>query len=152
MKKLNNLIVWLFVFSGTFILFSSLSLLKTNVTAKQPTVKIGEQVFKVEIMDSPIKWQQGLSGRKSICMDCGMLFVFPDKQIREFWMKDMNFSLDIIWITDNRVVGVERAVPAPTKTELPVVVKSPEAVNFVLEINQNKAEKISSGDSFVLIE
>ena len=64
-------------------------------------VKIGGQSIKVEIALTAEEQTKGLSGRSGLKENEGMLFVFaqPDKYF--FWMKDMNFAIDIIWIGEN---------------------------------------------------
>jgi uncharacterized membrane protein (UPF0127 family) len=42
-----------------------------------------------------------------------MLFVYPDRAPRTYWMKGMRFPIDIVWIDAGRVRGVERNVPVP---------------------------------------
>ena len=48
--------------------------------------------------------EQGLSGRLSLSPDTGMLFVFNEPSKPLFWMKDMNFPIDMIWITPDMKV------------------------------------------------
>lgn len=54
--------------------------------------------------------QKGLSGRSALAPDHGMLFIFPSAGNYGFWMKDMQFSIDIVWLRDGRVLGWENAV------------------------------------------
>ncbi|MCX6751552.1 MAG: DUF192 domain-containing protein, partial [Candidatus Nomurabacteria bacterium] len=57
----------------------------------------------------PEAQEKGLSGRKSLNEDQGMLFVFYKSEIYPFWMKDMNFAIDIIWIDEDfRVVFIKK--------------------------------------------
>jgi uncharacterized membrane protein (UPF0127 family) len=42
--------------------------------------------------------------RQSLPQDQGMLFVFDDQKIRAFWMKNMQFSLDIIWMNADKKI------------------------------------------------
>lgn len=68
----------------------------------------------VEVMDTPEKITQGLSGRATLAPADGMLFLLPARQQPSFWMKDMKFGLDLIWIDNGRIVEVTRGVPPPT--------------------------------------
>jgi hypothetical protein len=75
-----------------------------NVKPNTPTniyVEIDGQSVKVDLAITPKEQAQGLSGRKSLPADQGMLFIFnkPGKYL--FWMKDMNFPIDMIWITED---------------------------------------------------
>src|SRR3989344_8940875 len=64
----------------------------------QPKIKIGQKTIFIEIADTQEKQKKGLSGRDNLPEDSGMLFVFKEEGHHQFWMKDMNFSIDIIWI------------------------------------------------------
>ena len=73
-----------------------------------------ETTYRVDVAASPGERQQGLSGRESMNQDTGMLFVFDEELPLNFWMKDMHFPLDIIWIDGRcRLVGVSAEVPTP---------------------------------------
>src|SRR3989344_9082121 len=62
----------------------------------------GEKInLLVEVADSEVERAQGLSGRKVLAEQTGILFVFPTAEQHAFWMKDMNFALDIIWLDKN---------------------------------------------------
>ena len=93
------------------------------------------------------EWVRGLSDVKILDKDSGMLFVFPTKEVRTFWMKDMNFPLDIIWITDNKIIGIEKNLQPEGSHPLRSY-QSPSAVNYVLEVNAGfcEKEKIKIGD------
>jgi len=77
-------------------------------------VTIGKAIVQVEIASTPAQRAQGLSGRATICgaplrQGCGeaqkgMLFVFQKPTRDGFWMKDMHFALDIIWVDSGGVI------------------------------------------------
>ncbi|HAH06336.1 MAG TPA: hypothetical protein DCM05_07375 [Elusimicrobia bacterium] len=80
-----------------------------------PTTKLrlpdGEVLF-VEVADTPENREIGLMHRKSLPKEYGMLFVFPQEQGLQFWMKNTFVDLDMVWITrDKKVSGVHRDVP-----------------------------------------
>jgi uncharacterized protein len=70
----------------------------------------------VEIARTPAAIQRGLMYREHLPLDHGMLFIFPDEEIRTFWMKNTLIPLDMIFVSaDRTVVGiVERAEPRTT--------------------------------------
>jgi len=73
------------------------------------SVKINEAVLKVEVASSNTERAKGLSGRESLSADTGMLFLFNNSGKYSFWMKDMNFPIDIIWIDENsKIVFIEK--------------------------------------------
>ena len=88
---------------------------------------------------TPEERNQGLSGRESLPEFTGMLFVFEGDQHLSFWMVDMNFPLDMVWIDSScTVVDVTLDAPTPSpdeaRADLPRFRPSSPA-RFVLEIN-----------------
>src|SRR3989344_6207881 len=61
-------------------------------------VRRAGQDIKVEIADEAEEQIEGLSGREGLGENEGMLFVFENPGRYSFWMKDMNFPIDIIWL------------------------------------------------------
>ncbi len=93
---------------------------------------VGSLRYAVTLAMNPVEWEKGLSGRPALPLDEGMLFLFPSASVRAFWMKDMNFPIDIIWIDKGwRVVGVEAHA---TPDSYPKTFTSPSPVARVLEI------------------
>lgn len=117
-------------------------------------IKIGETELLVEAVKSPDTLSKGLGERDSIGSD-GMLFVLPEYRVARFWMKGMRFDLDVVWIRDNLVVGVEENVPAPkmASDELPTISSSTE-INYVLELDAGKVAEfnIKPGDSVSILQ
>lgn len=107
---------------------------------------IAGQVIKVELADTPEKQRQGLSGRDELSPNTGMLFVFPLSSKQGFWMKDMKFSIDMIWITEEgRVVFIEHSA---TPESYPKVFTPDQDAKYVLEVPAGFAlkNKLKVGD------
>ena len=104
--------------------------------AERATVRIDDQFLSVRIADNPWERSKGLSGYTAQDVQAhGMLFIFPEDAPQEFWMKGMKLDLDIIWIRDGKIVGIERNVPAPKAGDEPARVTSePVPVDMVLEL------------------
>jgi len=66
-----------------------------------PSVKLGGVTVKVELADTASKRTQGLSGMITLGEKEGLLFVFDYVGKHTFWMKDMLFAIDIIWIDES---------------------------------------------------
>ena len=80
-------------------------------------ILIGNKKIIVDIADDDLKREKGLSGRERLNDLEGMLFIFDKEGRYGFWMKDMNFSIDIIWINSeyevvdispNEIVYIEK--------------------------------------------
>src|ERR1700675_3717330 len=67
----------------------------------QQTVTIGTTTVAVEVESTEASREQGLSGRTSLAEGSGMLFVFQTPGVYGFWMKDMNFDLDMLFADSN---------------------------------------------------
>lgn len=146
--SLNKIIIGFIV---VLLLFSGFVLYQMNKTSVPPsTVSIDNHTFSVETATTSAQQQLGLSGRKSLPQDQGMLFIFPVAQRYPFWMKAMQFPLDILFMNNNKIVTIFQNIPIPKsdKPNLPVYVPSGPA-NQVLEINAGLAKKYNfqTGDS-----
>lgn len=105
----------------------------TGVTNNKPTISVGNKSVRVTIADSPQEIVRGLSGIQSLGADEGMLFVFPEPTTPAFWMKDMRFAIDIIWLDENKnIIDIERNVSPDT---YPKKFEPSRPVRYVLETN-----------------
>ena len=112
----------------------------SKVSLTRPVIKVGEQSIFIEIADTDEKRSLGLSYRRMLPPGTGMLFIFDTPGIYGFWMRDMKFALDIVWIDENWVVvGVARNVPADSYPQSYV---PPSQVKYVLEINSGEASSL----------
>jgi hypothetical protein len=110
--------------------------------AKGDFVTVNSLNVKVELADTDILRYQGLSNHPKLCEFCGMLFIFPDKQVRTFVMRDMLFPLDIIFINDNKVVKIESNLE-PEGNQYLTPYSSDVPADFVLEVNSGFTDKYS---------
>lgn len=95
--------------------------------------------ISLEKVDTPEDLTRGLSGRLSLPQNHGMLFVFPDDNEHCFWMKDMKFSLDIIWLNEQKqIVDIAHNVSPET---YPNSFCSTAPARYVLEVNGGKANE-----------
>ena len=133
------------------LLFALLSFIyKFFVVSKNgfTTLKIGEHEFQVEVARDDANRMRGLSGRESLAPEQGMLFIFDTAGDHGFWMKGMKFPLDIVWVRDNRIVGITQNIP--TSDELSPPVYYPQApADRALELNAGLVQKynLQVGDS-----
>lgn len=122
------------------------AVLFTYTYTNAPTVTIGGHTIFVEIQDTDSERNKGLSGRSSLAEGRGMLFVFEGDGIYSFWMKDMLFPIDIIWISSNgNIVDINENVAPDT---YPKTFSSQSPARYVLELPANtvKRLRISVGD------
>ncbi len=114
------------------------------VCAAQPQVSVGGKTFTVTLAATGETRVRGLSGSAPLAEDRGMLFVFERDGHHSIWMKDMRFSLDIIWISRfGSVAHVERNVHPDTYPK-PFVPAKP--AKYVLEIPAGAGANVAVGD------
>lgn len=119
-----------------------------------PQVIIDQEIFWVEVVTTPAEQRQGLSGRQSLGANRGMLFIFDQAKILTFWMKDMNFDVDLLWLNGDQVVSWEKNMLAPLPgtpdTEL-LQFSSPVEVDRVLELPSGTIDRLQlrPGDRIV---
>lgn len=118
------------------------------------TVYLGDKELKVEVADSEAKRKRGLSGRAGIGENDGLLFVFDQENTRpKFWMKEMRFSIDIIWINDGKVVQIDKEVAPPeegTRDKSLKLYAPNQPIDLVLEVEAGFSDKftIKEGTTF----
>lgn len=137
------LIILIFLFS--FMMFFLEEVLSEN---KINAVCISKNCFEVEIADNQIKRQIGLSSYDSLDKDSGMLFIFESEDEYSFWMKNMSFPLDIIWINEEReIVYIAQSVSPCNDLDCPLIKPNKKAI-YILEINSGLADELifSLGD------
>lgn len=158
MTDYKNRISTKLIFSTVILMVGAFLFIEFNRETKngisnteRPAVEINGRVIGVEIADSFEKQRQGLSDREELTQGTGMLFVWDNKQVRTFWMKNMYFPLDIIWITDGQVVNISENLPP--EGEVPKnTYSSIFPVDYVLEVNAGFCQRygIKVGDEVFL--
>jgi uncharacterized membrane protein (UPF0127 family) len=100
------------------------------------TVTIGTTTVAVEVESTEAAREQGLSGRTSLAEGSGMLFVFQQRGLYGFWMKDMNFALDMIYAdAQGRIVTIVQDATPQSYVQNPPQVFYPSApILYVLEV------------------
>ena len=107
-------------------------------------ITIGEKKYRVEIVTSDTDKALGLAKYNSLADGRGMLFKFNQAGTPTFWMKDMKFDIDIVWITENKVVGVSQG----DHTNPFALINPPGIIDTVLEVNPNSGIEI--GDNITV--
>ena len=138
-RKLSLIITLFIVLSFIYIRFNY---------KRTSSLTINNMQILIEVADTYPKRSKGLSDRQYLEKDYGMLFIFPDSGYYNFWMNDMQFPLDFVWIKDNNVVDLTENVPQPKNMERPLTFTAKSEFNKVLEINNGKIKEwgIKVGD------
>ena len=103
-----------------------------------PTAKVvfGDKQLEVLLADTARHRYTGLGERNDLGEYDGMLFVFPTVGSHGIVMRDMQFSIDIVWINEGRVVDIAPNVPTePGVSEQDLMVYLPRVpATLVLEL------------------
>lgn len=133
--KLQVLVIMLLVPIGALYWYTSTQ----NVSVSEifissvPVLHVGDIPVRVEIARTEAERKQGLSGRKFVENLKGMLFVFPNTDYHQIWMKDMNFPIDIVWISEDlEVIDIDKGVSPDT---YPRSFRPEKPVRYILETN-----------------
>jgi hypothetical protein len=102
------------------------------------SVDIGNHKIYSEMVSSSEKMGRGLGGRRELCPSCGMLFEFERPGRYSFWMKDMQFPLDLVWIFQKKIVHIEKNI----QPSFAGVLNSAEKADAVLEVNAGTIERL----------
>lgn len=140
---MNSKLIWLLVVLVvvTLLLVGYLGWRSQN---KIGYVYFGQEKVTVEVARTATDMQKGLSGRRSLAVNHGMLFIFNKPQIVEFWMKVMLFPLDFVWINNQKIVDLTEYVspPLPGVKDSQLITYSPHySVNAVLEVGAGFASQ-----------
>lgn len=138
-----------------FINVPSLLNTQAGVPAKQQ-IKINNTLINVEVADTAAKRAQGLGGRDTLATGSGMLFVFPEEKVYQFWMKGMKIPIDFIFIDKGKVVDLLPNIPPPQQNQqdnLPIY-QPVAAIDMMLEVNSGfiSNNQIEVGDTVYQIK
>lgn len=127
------------------------SIFNFDLKRSSSAVTINDQTYKVTVVDTDATRQQGLSGKKSLKENEGMLFVFQQKGKYPFWMKDMNFPIDIIFINDDTITDITKNAEPNDSADRPQYAPSQD-INYVLEVNAGETDKknVKVGDKVTI--
>lgn len=148
MKNCKSFKIVLLLLSISFLLAGCNATFNKKNTKK--IILVGENTIVAEIARTNEEKSKGLSARKKIEFNEGMLFDFTDRVEKRpnFWMKGMEFDLDIIWIKKipnanlGKIAAINSNVPHPVSENVQLSIYSPPAdIDYVLEVNAGWCKK-----------
>lgn len=116
-------------------------------------VTVAGKEIMVRVADTEATQVQGLSGFTGLPADQGMFFLFPKVNYYAFWMKDMRFPLDVIWLKQTNQEGIYKVVGVVLQVSpdtYPQAFTSPEPVDGFLELPAQTLDKSVVGSELVL--
>ena len=132
---------------AVILFITAISLCTFSRKSEISTVIVGGKEFVVDLANTDAKREKGLSGSSPLDENSGMLFVFDKPGNYGFWMKDMLYPIDIIWIgSDMKVTGIEKSLSPNT---YPTTFSPGTSSLYVLEVasGQSQTLGLEIGDS-----
>ncbi len=132
-----------YFFYGLFILVALFLLLAPTLFYQPATahLNVAGKTVALEIASTDAAREKGLGGRKTMPDERGMVFVLSKPAATCFWMKDMLFPLDIIWVnTDKQVIYLASNVSPKT---YPKSYCPSSSAKYVIELNAGQAQKLN---------
>ncbi len=121
-----------------------------TVDDKYSKVSINNIDILVEVVDTAETRRLGLSYREELDKNAGMLFDMQTRAMTSFWMKEMKFSLDIIWIDGDTIMNISKNLP-PAGSQPGISYSSEFLIDYVLEVDGGFCEEnnINIGDKVI---
>jgi uncharacterized membrane protein (UPF0127 family) len=114
---------------------------RTNNRAICQHLDTGSRCWRIETATTNQEQDRGLGGRSHLDQDQAMIFLFEQAGSHGFWMKDMHFPIDIIWLDDKKsIVHIEKSV---SPDSYPTVFSSPTPARYVIEVAAGTSELLS---------
>lgn len=86
-----------------------------SVNHRKAPISIGGQIVFARVADDEDSRRKGLSGSSPLGEKEGMLFIFDTPSRWGMWMREMKYSLDIIWMDgEKRIVYIAENVSPDT--------------------------------------
>ena len=95
--------------------------------------------FVVWLAETRNQQMRGLMYVKGLPKNTGMLFIYPDNNIRTMWMKNTFISLDMIFIDEN---GIVSSIEKNTEPQSLKTIRSEKPIKYVLELAGGKTDQI----------
>lgn len=162
-KKLSLILTVIIIF--IFGIFLYKNYIKTPVYStycgnySEKNIVIGNQNIKAIIADDICKQDLGLSGNNGLKNNQGMFFVFTKDGSYGFWMKDMKYPLDMIWINSSlQIVGIEKNISPDTynatDTKKSEILGESYWAQYVFELPAGFSDKnnVKIGDKITFLE
>ena len=129
---------------------------RIEAVTNRVNIKIDEQYIVADTAKTESERSKGLSGRESIGLNEGMYFIFNAPGAYNFWMKGMKIPIDLIWISEGKIIGFEENMQPPVDLNIPDSelknYPSPELVDRVLELHAGRVAllKAKVGDMIMV--
>lgn len=122
-----------FLFILSVIIYFFIYRNKNCFNKKAKIYQINSKSYCLLTASNQEQWERGLMFYKKPVNFDGMLFIFPNKEIRSFWNKNTYMDLNLYWMDDDKVVS-KSYLPSILRSKTIVTVNSKEKIDRVVEI------------------
>jgi uncharacterized membrane protein (UPF0127 family) len=130
---------WLVIIALALIILV-LGLLSVRTTPQKTTsLGLGGKNISLLVSKTTQQLETGLGNRASLPTNEGMLFIFNTPAIQCFWMKDMHFPIDIIWLSATK--NILYIQPDVSPNTYPESFCPPFLAKYVIELNSGQAKE-----------
>jgi len=98
--------------------------------------RIEDVLLNLEVACTMEQITRGLMFRKYLGENHGMIFLFDEPQVLNFWMKNTFVDLDIAFILDNTIKSIR-----PMEAQSQQIISSQTKVNIAIEVNRGFFQK-----------
>jgi len=124
-KKIENIYFRKFYLNNNFQI--------ENMSERLIPYELENKIYLLREAKTPGEWQKGLMFVKKPVDYDGMIFIFPDKQIRTFWNQNTFLDLEVYWLDDDKIIGKDK-LESIEKTKMIKTIQSPGPINKVIEL------------------
>ena len=145
LKKIKTILLgfFLIILSNTLVAENNRPDFKQIICSINVNKNNPQELF-LDIADNQQKRSYGLMNRRNIKSNSGMIFIWKDSQIRNFWMKNTHFNLDLFFLNkQGEIIEIFKNAKAFDETNI----KSQNKVNFVVELKSGEYPLLI-GDKF----
>lgn len=119
------------VFAALFVVL--LGAVQLVLSFKDKTkIQLGGKLVTARIADSESERIRGLSGSNELAEGEAMLFVFDTSDRWKIWMKDMNYSIDIVWLDEQK--KIVHIVQSASPESYPQTFEPRDPARYVIEL------------------
>jgi uncharacterized membrane protein (UPF0127 family) len=123
-----------------FILFGNKSNSCKENYRNDKRVTINGHILKTQVAKTEVDREKGLGSKKCIEDNQAMLFEFEESGYYPFWMKDMKFPIDIIWLDSNKKVVTTKTNILPST--YPRTFTNTKPAQYVLELKAGNTNNL----------
>lgn len=137
---MKRVCITLLVATSTIIFLVAIRDQHTCAFSAESVLQIGSNTLLLQKAETESARNIGLSSRDCLSDNQAMLFVFSYNAQHRFWMKNMRFSIDIVWLDDKKqIVHIEKQVSPDTYPKIFIPTKD---ARYVLEMTAGRADSL----------